>query len=89
MPQFSQVGPPRNVTVTAKPDGDGFVVAWDAPEYGRDTLRVYVVRWFREPGHYFHGSAETREQYYEGMLCNDSPQSQLKFNVNCLVLVLL
>lgn len=66
VPQFSQVGPPRNVTVQPKPDGDGYVVSWDEPEYGRDSLRVYVVRWYREPGHYFHGSAETRELYYEG-----------------------
>lgn len=63
--QFSQIGPPHNVTVVEKSTGDGYVVGWDAPDYGLETLRVYVVRWYREPGHYFHGSAETRELYYE------------------------
>lgn len=63
--QFSQIGPPRNVTVVEKSTGDGYVVGWDAPDYGLEVLRVYVVRWYREPGHFFHGSAETRELYYE------------------------
>lgn len=63
---FSQIGPPRNVSVQAKPDGGEYVVSWDQPDYGLETLRVYVVRWYREPGHYFHGSAETRELYYTG-----------------------
>lgn len=65
---FSQIGAPRNVTVQPKPNGDGYVVSWDQPDYGLDTLRVYVVRWYREPGHFFHGSAETRELYYTGIL---------------------
>ncbi len=64
--QFSQIVPPRNVTVTEKPTGDGFVVSWDPPEYGIETLRVYLVRWYREPGRFLHGTAETRELYYTG-----------------------
>lgn len=64
---FSQIGPPRNVSVVEKPSADGWVVSWDAPDYGLETLRVYVVRWFREPGHFFHGSAETRDLYYIGI----------------------
>lgn len=66
--QFSQIGPPRNVSVAEKPTGDGFVVSWDPPEYGLETLRVYLVRWYREPGHFLHGTAETREHYYTGHL---------------------
>lgn len=54
------------MTVTEKPTGDGFVVSWDSPEYGLETLRVYLVRWYREPGHFLHGTAETRENYYTG-----------------------
>lgn len=86
VPQFSQVGPPRNVTVQPKPDGDAYVVSWDAPDYGLDTLRVYVVRWYREPGHYFHGSAETRELYYEGgsiMASIDEHQQQCALTYPC------
>ncbi|KAG4079404.1 hypothetical protein HA402_008096 [Bradysia odoriphaga] len=62
--QFAQIGPPRNVTVAEKPTGDGFVVSWDPPEYGLESLRVYLIRWYREPGHFLHGTAETREHYY-------------------------
>lgn len=64
---FSQIGPPQNVTVTQTDAGDEFVVSWDPPEFGLETLRVYVVRWYLEPGHYLQGSAETRETYYVGM----------------------
>lgn len=63
---FAQIGPPRNVTVQQTDVGDEFVVTWYPPEYGLETLRVYVVRWFREPGHLLMGSAETRETYYKG-----------------------
>lgn len=63
---FAQIGPPRNLTVTRTEAGDEFVVSWYPPEYGIDTLRLYVVRWHREPGHFLHGSAETRETYYLG-----------------------
>lgn len=63
---FAQIGPPRNVTVEQTDAGDEFVVTWYPPEYGLETLRVYVVRWFREPGHLLIGSAETRETYYKG-----------------------
>lgn len=63
---FAQIGPPRNVTVQQSDAGDEFVVSWYPPDYGLDTLRVYVVRWFREPGHFLMGSAETRNNYYNG-----------------------
>lgn len=63
---FAQIGPPRNVTVEQTDAGDEFVVSWYPPEYGLETLRVYVVRWFREPSHLLIGSAETRDTYYKG-----------------------
>lgn len=47
--------------------GDEFVVSWYPPEYGIETLRVYVVRWYREPGHHLIGTAETRDTYYKGI----------------------
>lgn len=61
---FSQIGPPRNVSVN--PKFDGFLVSWQAPEYGQDMLGLYVVRWFLEPEHKLHGKAETRNNYYTG-----------------------
>lgn len=68
MQQFAQIGPPRNMTVEAKPTGDGYVVSWYPPDYGLESLRVYLVRWYREPGHFLHGTAETRDNYYTGKL---------------------
>lgn len=65
--QFIQIGPPRNLTVSETSVSGEFVASWDAPEHGLDSLRVYIVRWYREPGHYLHGSAETRENYYKGI----------------------
>lgn len=65
---FAQIGPPRNLTVTRTEAGDEFVVSWYPPEYGLDTLRVYIVRWHREPGHFLHGTAETLETYYIGKI---------------------
>ncbi|XP_031624013.1 protein borderless isoform X4 [Contarinia nasturtii] len=62
---FAQIGPPRNLTVHQTDAGDEFVASWYAPEYGNETLRVYVLRWFREPGHFLTGTAETRETYYK------------------------
>lgn len=63
---FAQVGPPRNLTVTQTDVGDEFVASWYPPEYGIETLRVYVLRWFQEPGHFLVGTAETRDTYYKG-----------------------
>lgn len=64
--QFSQIGPPRNLTVNQTSAGDEFVVSWQPPEYGVENLRLYVIRWYREPGHFLHGSAETSNHYYIG-----------------------
>lgn len=59
---FSQIGPPRNLTLYQ--NSDGFAATWDPPEYGLDSLRVYIVRWWLEPDHLLHGSAETRDNFY-------------------------
>lgn len=39
---FAQVGPPRNLTVTQGDVSDEFTASWDPPEYGLETLSVYV-----------------------------------------------
>lgn len=64
MSAFSQLGPPRNVSVDVRPDG--FLVQWESPDYGQDVLGLYVVRWFLEPEHKLHGKAETRNNFYTG-----------------------
>lgn len=59
---FSQIGPPRNLTVEYT--SEGFQLIWEPPEYGKEVLRVYIVRWYQEPGHFLHGTAETRDLNY-------------------------
>lgn len=61
---FSQIGPPRNVSVDFC--SEGFLVQWQPPDYGIDQLGLYVVRWFLEPEHKMHGKAETRNTNYTG-----------------------
>jgi hypothetical protein len=71
---FSQIGPPRNVTVDARTDG--FLVSWESPDYGSDMLSLYVVRWYLEPEHKLQGKAETRSNFYTGK-SDDVTQSDL------------
>ncbi|KAG5676191.1 hypothetical protein PVAND_006040 [Polypedilum vanderplanki] len=59
---FSQIGPPRNVSVIL--EGNGYFVTWEPPEYGQDQLGLYIIRWYLEPEHQLHGSAETRNNFY-------------------------
>lgn len=42
MSAFSQIGPPRNLSVIEVPGG--FFVCWDAPDYGQDMLGLYIIR---------------------------------------------
>lgn len=39
---FSQIGPPRNLSVDVRPGG--FLVRWESPEYGQDMLGIYIIR---------------------------------------------
>lgn len=63
---FAQIGPPRNLTIQQTDAGYEFVASWNPPEYGLDTLAVYVLRWHRQPGNKFEGSLETRNTYIHG-----------------------
>jgi hypothetical protein len=62
--QFQQIGPPRNVSV--RPTADGYVVTWQPPEFGRDELRAYRVRWTQASMEFFYGSAETQDTTFIG-----------------------
>lgn len=42
MSAFSQIGPPKNVSVDIRPDG--FLVSWDSPDYGQDMVGLYIIR---------------------------------------------
>lgn len=39
---YSQIGPPRNLTVEKTPDG--FLVQWEEPEYGMHGISFYIIR---------------------------------------------
>lgn len=66
VPQFAQIGVPRNLTVNQTSASNEFVASWNAPAFGEENLKLYVVRWWREPGHILQGVAETRNHYYVG-----------------------
>ncbi|KYB28100.1 Protein turtle-like Protein [Tribolium castaneum] len=59
---FPPVGYPRNISVYQTENG--FMVTWEAPEYGKENLKFYIVRWFQGPEDYLFGSAETRNTSY-------------------------
>lgn len=65
---FAQIGPPRNLTIQQTDAGDEFIASWYPPDYGMDTLAVYVLRWHRQPGYKFEGSLETRNTYIRGKI---------------------
>lgn len=67
-----------NLSVSVKPDG--YLVSWDSPEYGKEMLGLYVVRWYLEPEHRLHGKAETTNNFYLGeCLVASWNQKLLKF----------
>lgn len=60
---FSQIGPPRNVTVEL--EDESYLVSWEAPDYGYDILSLYVIRWYLEPDHKLVNQGETRNNFYK------------------------
>ena len=58
------MGPPRNAKV--QPTADGYLVTWDPPAYGKELVRYYSVKWFREPADQLYGRANTEDLFYLG-----------------------
>lgn len=58
------MGPPVNVKVQATVEG--YLVTWEPPEFGKNLVRLYTVRWFRGPSEHLYGRAETTDTYYLG-----------------------
>ncbi|XP_044008144.1 protein borderless isoform X2 [Aphidius gifuensis] len=56
------LGPPENIRVQVT--GEGYLVTWDPPLKGRDSLKNYVVRWFRETTDSIYGKIETADTFY-------------------------
>lgn len=61
---FAPIGPPRNVSVHLTLDG--YLVTWEPPEFGKESVRVYIVRWSEGPFELLCGTAETKDLFFSG-----------------------
>ncbi|XP_068085284.1 uncharacterized protein [Anabrus simplex] len=58
---FQQIGPPRNVSIVLTEEG--YIVTWEPPEFGREALKVYTVRWTEGPREILYGRADTTDTF--------------------------
>ncbi|XP_063709188.1 protein borderless [Culicoides brevitarsis] len=63
MASFSQIGPPQNLTLEINEDGE-YILSWERPEYGFETLRYYILRWWKEPENILYGEVKTPDYQY-------------------------
>ncbi|GLV33104.1 borderless [Carabus blaptoides fortunei] len=59
---FAPIGPPRNVSVHLTMNG--YLVTWEPPEFGKQSVRVYIVRWTEGPSELLCGTVETKDLFY-------------------------
>lgn len=59
----SRLSAPRNLSAVA--NAQGWLLHWQHPQQGLNGLRLYTVRWWKEPEHMLVGTAETLESYYQ------------------------
>uniref|UniRef100_T1PJJ1 Fibronectin type III n=1 Tax=Musca domestica TaxID=7370 RepID=T1PJJ1_MUSDO len=43
----------------------GWLLHWEHPLHGIDALRLYTVRWWKEPEHHLVGTVETFDNFYQ------------------------
>ncbi|XP_061388021.1 protein borderless-like, partial [Musca vetustissima] len=43
----------------------GWLLHWEHPLHGLDALRLYTVRWWKEPEHHLVGTVETFDNFYQ------------------------
>ncbi|XP_075152895.1 borderless isoform X1 [Haematobia irritans] len=43
----------------------GWLLHWEQPLHGLDILRLYTVRWWKEPEHHLVGTVETFDNFYQ------------------------
>lgn len=43
----------------------GWLLHWEHPLHGLDMLRLYTVRWWKEPEHHLVGTVETFDNFYQ------------------------
>ncbi|ALC38084.1 CG16857, partial [Drosophila busckii] len=57
------LGAPWNLSIHN--NQQGWLLVWEHPTQGLETLRLYTVRWWKEPEHFMVGSAETFDNFYQ------------------------
>lgn len=65
MASFSQIGPPQNLTLEINERGE-YILSWERPEYGFETLRYYILKWWKEPENVLYGEIKTPDYAYIG-----------------------
>lgn len=63
MPSIGGLGAPWNLSIIDTPQG--WLLHWEHPTQGLETLRLYTVRWWKEPEHFLIGTAETFDNFYQ------------------------
>lgn len=56
------MGPPRNLTVDRDDDGT-YVAKWDPPSFGRQNLRMYILRYYTTYDRKYVGNFPTYETF--------------------------
>ncbi|KAH8357021.1 hypothetical protein KR200_002319 [Drosophila serrata] len=57
------LGAPGNLTAVS--NQLGWLLHWEHPTQGLEGLRLYAVRWWKEPEHFLIGHAETFDNFYQ------------------------
>ncbi|KAI8035411.1 protein borderless isoform X2 [Drosophila gunungcola] len=57
------LGAPWNLTAIS--NQQGWLLHWEHPVQGLEGLRLYAVRWWKEPEHFLIGHAETFDNFYQ------------------------
>ncbi|KAH8260381.1 hypothetical protein KR026_010586, partial [Drosophila bipectinata] len=57
------LGAPWNITAVS--NQQGWLLHWEHPTQGLESLRLYAVRWWKEPEHFLIGHAETFDNFYQ------------------------
>lgn len=57
------LGAPGNLTAVS--NQQGWLLHWEHPTQGLEGLRLYAVRWWKEPEHFLIGHAETFDNFYQ------------------------
>ena len=63
LPSTGSLSAPWNLS--AIHNQQGWLLHWEHPQHGLDLLRLYTVRWWKEPEHHLVGSVETFDNFYQ------------------------